>query len=125
MTLNIKAVEIKLTPAIKLYVEKKFDILKKVLVRQERLDAVLAKVEIGKISKHHHSGDMFKAEAHMKVGRNAFNASAIKEDLYAAIDEVKDELEREIISNKDRAQTLRTRGARKIKKILKGLKKPN
>ena len=112
-----------LTAAIQLYVEKKFNLFHKLVAKQEAKDAVLAKVELGRTSKHHHSGEMFKAEAHMKVGKNAFNASATKEDLYAAIDEVKDELEREITSKKDRTITLKTRGARKIKKILKGLKK--
>ncbi|MFA6006873.1 MAG: ribosome-associated translation inhibitor RaiA [Candidatus Paceibacterota bacterium] len=123
MKLNINAIEMQLTPAIQLYVEKKFGLLKKLLVKQEKLDTVLVKVEIGKTTKHHHSGLLFKAEAHVKVGKDSYNASATTDDLYASIDAMKDELEREIVSKKDRAQTLRTRGARKIKKILKGLKK--
>lgn len=123
MKINIQTIEMELTPAIRLYVDKKFSLLHKLIAKHEDRDAVLAKVELGRTNRHHHSGELFKAEAHVKVGKNSFNASSTKEDLYAAIDEVKDELEREIISKKDRTITLKTRGARKIKKILKGIKK--
>lgn len=123
MKLNINAVEMELTPAIRSYVEKKFNLLKKFLVKKDYMNTVLAKVEIGKTTKHHNSGLLFKAEAHLKVGRDSFNASSVQEDLYAAVDLVKDELEREIVSKKDRAQTLKTRGGRKLKKMMKGLKK--
>lgn len=124
MKLNIQAVEMELTTAIKMYVEKKFGLLHKLIAKQENKDAVMGTVELGKTTKHHHSGDLFKAEIHIKIGKDSYNATATKDDLYAAIDAIKDELEREIISKKDRRITLKTRGARKIKKILKGLKKP-
>jgi len=123
MKLNINAAEMELTPAIQSYVEKKFGQLKKFLVKQEYMNTVLAKVELGKTTKHHHSGILFKAEAHLTVGKNSFNATSVQDNLYSAIDLVKDELEREIVSKKDRAQTLKTRGARKLKKMMKGLKK--
>ncbi|HEY4494250.1 MAG TPA: HPF/RaiA family ribosome-associated protein, partial [Candidatus Paceibacterota bacterium] len=55
----------------------------------------------------------------------SFYSSADGEDLYAAIDEVKDTLFREISKNKDRRQTLFKRGAASIKKMLKGLSKRN
>lgn len=120
MKLNIKAIEIEITPAIQSYVEKKLAMLKKLLVRQEKLDTIMAKVELGKITRHHRSGPLFKAEAHLRVGKEIFNASATAEDLYAAIDMVKDELSREIASSKQKKKVLVRKGARAIKKILKG-----
>ena len=123
MKVNIQTIEMPLTIALRLYVEKKFSLLKKLLVKQDNQNAVLAKVEIGKTTKHHHSGELFKAEVHLTVGKDSYNATATKDDLYAAIDEVKDELAREITALKGRTQTLKTRGGRKLKKMMKGLKR--
>jgi len=118
MRLNINAVEMELTEAIRSYVEKKFESLKKLLLKQDCLDPMLVKLEIGKTTKHHNKGILFKAEAHLRVGKMIFDATSTKEDLYAAIDEVKDELMREITSKKEKTKVLAKKGGRAIKKIL-------
>ena len=61
----------------------------------------------------------------IKIDGKDFYGSADKEDLYEAIDAIKDSLYNELNKNKDRSQTLLYRGARSIKKMMKGLSRRN
>ncbi|MDQ5961859.1 MAG: Ribosomal subunit interface protein, partial [Patescibacteria group bacterium] len=54
-----------------------------------------------------------------------YRATSETSDLYAAVDDVKDDLFETITSEKDRNQTLWKRGARSVKKMLKGISKRN
>lgn len=109
-----------LTGAIRGYVEDKIGYLGKFF--SEEIDAK-AFVEIGRESNHHQKGDeIFLAEVRIKIPGREFFLEERSGDLYAAIDKIKEELQREINKNKDRKQTLFVRGARKIKKRIKGMK---
>ena len=118
MKINIKATGIELTPAIASYAEKKIASFEKYFDHSP--DAV-AQVEVGKITKHHKSGDVFRAEVHV-IGQG-LDLYAVSEqaDLYAAIDAVKDELARKLIHTKGRKEALGRRSARVVKNVLKGL----
>lgn len=117
MNLNIKTTNFSLTPAIKAYLEKKLMVLDK-LVDFDR-ENVLIRAELGKTSQHHRHGDIFRAEADIKIGGTSFRAVSEKEDLYAAIDDLKDELTREITTWKDKKKSKVRRGAQSMKKILR------
>ena len=119
MQKNIKATNIEITPAIGDYVEKKFGAFDRFVhgaVADSRCD-----VEVGKTTRHHKSGDFFRAEVNLHTTGQNFFAVAEKDDLYAAIDEVKDDIIRQLTTHKDRSNTLYRRGALKLKNILKGL----
>ena len=119
--INIKATNMDLTEAIRDYIDKRFDSIKKFFENNE----YSVYVEIGKTTKHHKSGDFFKAEFNIKInGKNYYTVSE-KEDLYSAIDEAKEEIVRQIKGGKDRQKTLFRRGAISIKKMLKGITKRN
>lgn len=80
-------------------------------------------VELGRTSNHHKQGeDVFRAEIKIKSAGGEFYAEESSSDLHAAVDKVKDEIAREIKKEKGRDKTLFIRGARKIKKRIKGLK---
>ncbi len=117
MTINIKGTNIDLTEAIKNYVEKKLLLVEAKLI--EHPENVVAEVEVGKTTEHHHSGDVFRAEVVLGLAGKKFVAIAERDDLYAAIDEMKDKLEREIVHGKDKERTLFRKGAAAIKKILR------
>jgi putative sigma-54 modulation protein len=119
MNLNIKTTNTTLTPAISDYVEKKIGMLNK-FVNLEG-DNVFIQAEVGKTTRHHKSGDFFRAEVNIRVGGKNYRAVSEKDDLYAAIDEVKDELAEEIKSGKERQISVVRRGALKLKNMLKGL----
>lgn len=117
MKINIKATGIELTEAISDYVHKKVSALEKYF---DKPDAV-ARVEVGRSTQHHKTGEVFKAEVH--VTGAGLDIYAMKEaaDLYAAIDLVKDEIIQNALQEKGKRETLTRRGARMMKSMLRGV----
>lgn len=118
MKINTKATNITITPAIADYIEKKVAMLEKFL---KNVDEVLVNVEVGKTTKHHKSGDVFRAEIHLLSNGEDFYAVAETDDLYASIDEVKDEIVRELTSQKKRALRIWRKSGAAVKDILRGI----
>ena len=115
-----------LTPAIHDYVVKKVTNLEKVLSKiEEQGGEVNVNFEVAKTTNHHKSGEVFHADCLINIKGEKFYTSADEEDLYAAIDAVKESLFRDISKSKDRKQTLFKRGATSVKKMMKGLSKRN
>ncbi len=126
MQINLQGKNLELTEAIKDYVLKRVTNLGKLLTNiEERGGEVLVHFEVSKISNHHKSGEVFHADCMIRIDGKEFYGSADKQDLYEAIDALKDSLYYEINKNKDRRQTLLVRGARSIKKMMKGFSKRN
>lgn len=117
--MKITIVADKLTPAITDYVTKKVNMLEKFIDTSGDKEA-LARVELGKETKHHQKGDIYVAEIHLSYRKEKYNIKAKAADLYAAIDEAKDELAREISAEKKKRTTKAKAGGRVIKKILHG-----
>lgn len=117
MQIKIHSTNFDITPAIEQYVYKKISSLEKFIGGGEQ---VLCEVEIGRTTRHHKSGDIFRAEVNiLEPGNKQIYAVAEEGDLYAAIDIVRDEAERLIISQKNKRSTLFRRGGAKIKQLLK------
>jgi len=117
MNLTIKTTHISLTPAIADYLEKKLATLKRIVDIDG--DNVLVQCELGKTTNHHRSGDIFRAEVNLHINGKFLRAVAKRDDLYAAIDEVKDEIAREMTTMKEKRKSLLRKGAHKIKKLLR------
>ncbi|MEX2014213.1 MAG: ribosome-associated translation inhibitor RaiA [Parcubacteria group bacterium] len=120
MKINIKATGIELTEAISNYVHKKISAIEKYMDKANSADAV-ARVEVGKSSQHHKTGNIFRAEVHITGANIDAYAVSEMEDLYAAIDVVKDEIAHNIVKLKGKRETLARRGAETMKNIMKGL----
>ena len=117
MNIKTRAVNFDLTDAIREYVEKKVSSLGKFIPNSENL---LCEVEIGRTTKHHNSGDIFKAEINILLPGGAQVYAVTEEpELYTAIDIVRDEAERVIVSQKNKKDTLFRRGSAQIKNLLK------
>lgn len=123
MKINLQGKNIELTETIKDYVLKKVAILEK-FVANENDDAFIS-IEIGKTTNHHKQGEVYKAEIDLSFSGKKFRTVSEKEDLYASIDDAKEILEYQIIQSKEKNDTLFRRGARSIKKMMKGLSKRN
>jgi ribosomal subunit interface protein len=119
---NIKATNMELTGAINDYVNKRLDGIKKFIKKD---DKGMIYVEVGKTTNHHKQGDVFRAEFNMELSGLKFYAFSEKEDLYAAIDDARGEIVRQITSKKDKRKTLFKRGATSVKKMLKGISDRN
>ncbi|MEK7459795.1 MAG: ribosome-associated translation inhibitor RaiA [Patescibacteria group bacterium] len=126
MQINLKGTNIELTPSIKDYVLKKVTNLEKLLKKiEEKQGKIYVNFEVGKSTLHHNKGEVFHTDCLINLNGEEFYASSDKEDLYVAIDEIKEILFNKINKNKDKKQTLFRRGAISIKKMLKGLSKRN
>lgn len=126
MEIKILTKNIELTPAIRDYVEKRVTNLGKLLNKiEDEGGEVLINFEVGKSTNHHKAGEYFHTDCSIKIKGNNYYASSDKEDLYEAIDAVKDSLFNKISKEKDKKQTLFKRGASSVKKMMKGLSKRN
>lgn len=118
MKINIKATGISLTPSISDYINKKVEMLEKFFSGEE----TLVNVEVGRTTRHHKSGDIFRAEIRINLGGQEYYAVSETEDLYAAIDEVKDEIVQELTKKRKKYFHLFKRGGAQIKNLLKGIR---
>lgn len=117
MNITIKATGIELTPALRDYVNDKVGALERFISCDK--DAIMVAVEIGKTTNHHKLGDFFRAEANLNYPGNSLRAETEEEDLYAAIDIMKDNLAEEIKNVTKRKTTLLKRGGRLIKRLFR------
>lgn len=95
MKITIKATAVDLTPALKEYIEEKIGSLAKFLTRFDAEGAVGARVEVGRTTRHHHKGLVFRAEVNIDVPGKVLRAETEDSDIRAAIDKAKDKLKRE------------------------------
>ncbi len=116
MKIDLKTKNFNITPSIKTYLQEKLNSLDKFLPNDE---SIFADVELAQTTRHHHKGDIFKAEVNLTVPGRLIRVVAEKWDLHAAIDVVKDELQREITVSKEKKLSLYRRGARLLKKLLR------
>ena len=103
MKINIKATNIELNDSLRFWVQEKIGELEKFLGVFGSEDLIAGEkekvefwVEIGKTTKHHLKGDVFRAEVQLYLPKKSLRAEAINVDLRTAINEAKDELQREI-----------------------------
>ncbi|MCX6714914.1 MAG: ribosome-associated translation inhibitor RaiA [Candidatus Uhrbacteria bacterium] len=98
---SILGTNMDLTDAIKQYVEERAEVLEKLTSHFESTAEL--RVELGKTSQHHTSGPYYFAEFHMDVPGTILTAKAEGEDLYAVIDEVRDEIKRQLVDKKEKS----------------------
>lgn len=116
MNFHLKVTNFKLTPAIESYVMQKFDKdLERFIKKLKEKGAVELFVEIGRTTHHHRQGDIFRAEADLRLPGKVLRAEAEEWDLRVAIDQVKDELQREIKKYKEKQIAKFKRGSRLFK----------
>ena len=70
---------------------------------------------MGRITRHHRHGKVFRAEANLTAGSQNLYADAVGEDLHEAIDLLEEELRREIKKFKNKRIALERKGARILK----------
>lgn len=113
MKITIKATNIELTEDLKSFVEEKINSLEKYI------DGVLeAFVEVGKVTEHHQKGDFFRAEVDLRVPGEILRSEATAEDIQIAINRVKEELQRQIDTYRNKQQAKQRRGRRVINREL-------
>ncbi|MHB1316252.1 MAG: ribosome hibernation-promoting factor, HPF/YfiA family [Minisyncoccota bacterium] len=120
MNIRIKGTHLPLTPIIEEYVLKRISPLEILVLNHEN---IVCEVELQKTTNHHKSGDIFKAEINMVTPDKHIYLVSEKEDLYQAIDDVREQLDYTLTNVKEKKQTLFRQGATKIKNIIKNLRR--
>ncbi|MEK7162385.1 MAG: ribosome-associated translation inhibitor RaiA [Patescibacteria group bacterium] len=114
MKVSLKGTNIALLESTREYVDRKLvRMVEKLLARDE--EPIALDIEVGKTTRHHRAGKIFRAEANLSVGWTLLRAEALGETLNEAIDLVEEELTREIKKFKEKRRTMLLKGARKIK----------
>lgn len=114
MQVSLKGTNIKILESTAEYVDKK---LVKTVERflSGGSEATSLKIEVERTTKHHRKGKIFRAEAHLSLGKKSLYAEEYGETLNEAIDLLEEELEHEIKHFKGKARSLMLKGARKLK----------
>jgi putative sigma-54 modulation protein len=121
MEINIRAKNIELTPHLKYYAQKKLFAASRFIpsiLEQEKHDKeqvgkevarVVLEVELEKVTGEE-KGRIFRAEAQMLIPGKTFKAEYTAENIKAAIDKVKNELEREVKKYRETRETKKRKG---------------
>ena len=91
MKLNIKGHQMEVTPALKTFTQEKFNKLER---HFDKITAINVIFNIEKLRQI--------AEATILVSKGELHASSESEDMYAAIDELVDKLDRQLIKHKEK-----------------------
>ncbi|MES2087510.1 MAG: ribosome-associated translation inhibitor RaiA [Patescibacteria group bacterium] len=117
MKINLKGTGLEITPDVSDYLYKRLGAIEKFLPSEA--DGYIIDVELGKTTKHHQAGDIFRAEINIHIGGKAFRAVSEQEDLMTAIDDIKDEISRELSSHKGKKMSLVRRSGQRIKNMFR------
>lgn len=97
---TLKLTNIKLTDAAKGYLDKKLSGLEKYLAHVDTPHKLF--IELAKTTEHHKNGKVFYAEADIVIPGGHLRATAESYDITDAIDILKEELQRQLKSLKDK-----------------------
>lgn len=104
MITTLQGTGIELTEAIKSYVEEKVAALEKFMPHATKVE-----VDVGMRTHHHHKGKIFYAEINVHQPTGNLRVEKDAEDLYKAIDKVKDHLKVELAELKNKKSDLKRR----------------
>lgn len=104
-----------MTPQHEALLEQKFESLGRLLPEDTE---ARCEVELERTAEHQ-SGKIYRAEANLTVGGKFYRAEATEEQIEMAIDEVRDELKRELTKDEGKRRSLWKRGSQAIKNMLR------
>jgi putative sigma-54 modulation protein len=119
MHTTITGVHMEVTEAIHSYIPEKMSPLEKLVARDDT--SAKLSIELSKASNHHVNGQVFQAEGILHIRGKETALKTTQEDLYKAIDVLKDMLTRELSQHKDKERSLVRRSAHKVKALFKKL----
>jgi ribosomal subunit interface protein len=94
MKVTIKGTNIELSDSVYQYINDKIGSLDKFV---KNVSPVECWVEVERTTKHHRSGDIFRAEAQIKLpGSQGVRAESTQWDLHQAIDEAKNDMQQQL-----------------------------
>lgn len=108
MKTTIKATNLDLTPELRKAVEEKIGSLDRIIPGVKT--PLEASVEVARETKHHQKGEIYYAEANIKILGNIIRAEGREENVFKALGTVKDELQ--VLLNKYKKKQIAQREKR-------------
>ena len=118
MNIQIKNTNFNMTEDIEEYLNSKISTVEKFLGNVEQEGQVLVEAEMERLT-HHKKGEVFRVEFNITSHGKLYRAEATSFDPRSAIDNAKDQVEKQIRRSKTKRFALFTKGARAIKGIIK------
>ena len=122
MKITTKATNITISPEIADYLDKKIKSFEKFIDASD--ESIIIDVELGRSTRHHQTGDIFRAEFNLHMAGKSMRAVSETPDLHASIDEAKDQMLHELRNFKTKRQHFLRRGSQKLKEMLRGMRPP-
>ncbi|MEZ0208898.1 MAG: ribosome-associated translation inhibitor RaiA [Candidatus Paceibacterota bacterium] len=119
MHIIITGVHMEMTDSIRSYALEKMRTLEKYVPTGDTSGKLT--IELSRTTTHHAHGDVFQAEGILHVRGKETAVRTTQDDLYKAIDIVKDMLARELAQHKDKERSIFRRSAHKVKSLFKRL----
>lgn len=119
MHIIITGVHMEMTEAIRNYAMEKMRTLEKYVPAGDTSGKLT--IELSRTTNHHAHGDVYQAEGILHMRGKESTQRTTQDDLYKAIDVLKDMLVRELAEGRDKERSIVRRGAHKVKQLLKRL----
>lgn len=117
--LTIVCKDFELTSALKQKLEEKLSSLLKYLKESE--DSVTFNARLGKTSNHHNNGKIYYVEVSVHSPHKNYGARIEAEEIYAAIDLIRDELAQNINHHKEKIRDLSRKEEIKFKQEIRSI----
>lgn len=117
MNISIKATNYQLTDGINTLINEKLGSCEKLL--GDDAGTALFEIEIGKTTEKQHTGPIYRVEANVSAGGKLYRAEATAETMESAIEETREELQKEITRARGRARRYLKKGGAAIKSMLR------
>ena len=123
MQLQLKSTNFTVTEQVKSYVQEKIDPLEE-LLRARKVN-FSGWIELARTSKHHQSGEIYRAEIQLRIPGESLRAEGKSENIFAAIQEAKERAEREIKQHKQKIIAKDRKARRRLKDIFSNFWRKN
>ena len=110
MRIEVNAVRLDLSEALRQHIEKKIGSVEKMVKKFETNGELIAYVEVSKTTRHHKQGEVYYAEITLRLPQKTIRIERTSEDAYGAIDELKDELKEAMSEVKEFSKEARRGG---------------
>jgi ribosome-associated translation inhibitor RaiA len=101
MNKNITFTKLDSSSSLEDYIDKKFEVLSKLIKNLDPENSSMLSVECSRITRHHNKGDVFEAKAKLVLPGKTFQVGKTGSEMHAVVDIVKDELKEMIEKYKE------------------------
>jgi ribosomal subunit interface protein len=112
--INIKTTHFEITPEVRNYVDEKLDTIANLVVVRDQDTEIKCDIEL-EMTKEQQSGDVWRSEMNLSVDGEKIRAESRGETIFAALDELKDEVTKILRRNKKKKFNMIRRSGSKMK----------